>query len=377
MLRGSYLSLIALVYQYFLKPLFFLIDAEAIHQLILKFGENMGKSTLITRSLRPVFAPRYPSLSQDLSGLNFATPIGLAAGFDYQAKLTQFLPSLGFGFSTVGTITRLPYPGNPSPRLGRLPHSRSLLVNKGFKNDGALAVIRQLTSLDFGFPLGISLGKTNLPSVDTLPQAIDDITTSFRLFESSSLVHSYYELNISCPNLRSSLSFYHPPNLQVLLLALAALHLSRPVFLKMPISPPNDVILSLLEVAATFDFVKGVILGNLQTDRHCLDLDPSEISRFPVGNFSGRPTFARSNELISLAYRHYSSRFIIIGCGGVFSATDAYQKIQAGASLVQLITGLVYQGPQLVAQINLDLTRLLARDGFTHLSQAVGTRLTN
>jgi dihydroorotate dehydrogenase len=139
----------------------------------------------------------------------------------------------------------------------------------------------------------------------------------------------------------------------------------------MPIVKTDDETRALLTVSAQFP-VTGVIFGNLQKDRRHPTLVPAEVAKCGRGNFSGRPTFQRSNELITLAYREYGNKLIIIGCGGVFNAADAYKKIRLGASLVQLITGLVFEGPHLAAQINRGLLRLLARDNFSHLSEAVG-----
>ena len=141
----------------------------------------------------------------------------------------------------------------------------------------------------------------------------------------------------------------------------------------MPIEKSNKEIIAMLDVIAQFS-PQGVIFGNLQKDRTNAVFDKKEVAQFPTGNFSGKPTFARSNELIKLTFTLYKERLIIIGSGGVFSATDAYEKISLGATLVQLITGMVFQGPQLISQINLDLVDLLKCDGFTHMSQAIGHR---
>jgi dihydroorotate dehydrogenase len=149
-------------------------------------------------------------------------------------------------------------------------------------------------------------------------------------------------------------------------------NIKKPVFIKMPIDKNDAVVLSLLETISQFTYVKGVIFGNLQKNRQDPSLVQEEVKKWKVGNFSGKPTWERSNELIALCYRNYKNRFIIIGCGGVFSAEDAYKKIKLGASLVQLITGLIYEGPQLVSEINAGMPYLLKRDGFSHISDAIG-----
>lgn len=367
-----FLWILATAYQV-LKRFLFLIDPEVIHEQMVKFGELLGGFKWVQQLTSRVFKLPYQSLSQEIAGISFATPIGLSAGFDYEARLTQILHSLGFGFQTVGTISNLYWGGNPKPRLGRLPQSKALLVNKGFKNPGAKAVIQKLKPLTFQNPVGVSIGQTNNGMFKTLTEVVLDIMAAFRQFEKAKLPHAYYELNISCPNLQTKLNFYNPKNLELLLQAVDKLKLSKPVFVKMPISETDETVLALLQVITKHSPV-GVIIGNLQKNRHDPAVVPSEREGLGKGNLSGKPTFERSNHLIALAYKQFHPRLIIIGCGGVFSAADAYQKIQLGASLIQLITGMIFQGPQVIAEINLGLAELVQRDGYQNLSQVIGTQ---
>ena len=311
------------------------------------------------------------SLSQTAAGIRFENPVGLAAGFDYRAQMSDILPALGFGFGTIGTVTNSPYEGNPLPRLGRLIKSRSLLVNKGFKNDGIDAIIKKLSDRTFSFPVGLSLGKTNTYAAMTQDDAVADVVSAFRKVEASRILFVYYELNISCPNLYGSVTFYPPENLRALLAAVTALGLSRPVFIKMPIEKTDDETRDMLRVIINFP-IAGVILGNLQKNRQDPSFVKEEIEHAGKGNFSGIPTQARSDELIKLAYREFGKKLIIIGCGGIFNAEDAYRKIRLGATLVQFITGMIYEGPQLAAAINAGLIDLLKKDGFKNISEAIG-----
>lgn len=360
-------------YQWIFKPIFFLINPEIIHEFILNLGQFLGKYRFSKNFIRHSFHIFHPCLQQKIAGITFQNPVGLAAGFDYQAKLPQILPSLGFGFGTVGTITNMPYAGNPPPRLGRLPKSKSLMVNKGFKNEGANKVIKKLENKKLEIPIGISVGRTNSPKLPTQKKSVEDIVEAFKKFEKSDVKHSYYELNISCPNIihGKNITFYPPKNLQELLSEVEKLGIKKPIFIKMPIEKNDQDTLAVLEVITKYS-IKGVIFGNLQTHRRDPSLDPNEVKKFKVGKFSGKPCEKRSNELIKLAYEHYGKKLIIIGCGGIFSAQDAYQKIKLGATLVQLITGMVYQGPQLAAQINLELNELLKKDGFKNIKDAIG-----
>ncbi|MCL4375094.1 quinone-dependent dihydroorotate dehydrogenase [Patescibacteria group bacterium] len=371
--KPAVLDVVGMIYQLVIKPVFFWFDAELVHETVINLGQILGRVWLVKSILVFFMKSNRPALHQTLAGISFTGPVGLAAGFDYQAKLTRLLPNLGFGFQTVGTITNRPYGGNPPPRLGRLPKSKSLLVNKGFKNPGASATISRLTNEEFAIPVGISLGRTNSRRLVTQRLSVNDITEAFEKFEHSGLRHAYYELNISCPNLLGKVEFYSTRHLTQLLTALRSQKISRPVFVKMPIEKTDRQFLAMLQIISRFSFMKGVIIGNLQKDRRDPAFDQEEIKRAGRGNFSGKPTWKRSNELIKLTYQAYKRRFVIVGCGGVFSAQDAYEKIKLGASLVQLITGMIYQGPQLIAQINLGLEERLRQDGFRSIQEAIGT----
>jgi dihydroorotate dehydrogenase len=174
-------------------------------------------------------------------------------------------------------------------------------------------------------------------------------------FEKASLPISYYELNISCPNLVGNVSFYSKENLHQLLIALTMLKIHKPVFVKMPISISNNKFIEICETIKDFRFIKGLIIGNLQKDRNNDELQKKEIIKWKTGNFSGKPTFERSNELIALTRKKYRSRYIIIGCGGIFTVDDANKKINSGADLIQMITGMIFEGPFRVKEISLEL----------------------
>jgi len=351
------------------KPFLFLFDAEAVHGFATSLGAVLGAICPLKWLMKKAAAPRDASFTQTVAGIRFAGPIGLAAGFDYEARLTQILPAVGFGFETVGTITNGAYEGNKKPRLGRLPKSRSLLVNKGFKNRGIRAILAKLSGKKFEIPIGISIGVTNSPELSSQELAIADISAAFDEAEKSSVSFSYYELNISCPNLRVKTDFYSPENLSNLLAAVTGKKLRKPLFVKMPIDKTDGQALAMLETISRYP-VQGIIFGNLQRSRDTLV--PEEVALAVKGGLSGKPTEKRSNELIALAYRNYGNKLAIVGCGGVFNAEDAYRKIRLGASLIQMITGMIYEGPQLIGEINLNLAELLKRDGFSKISDAVG-----
>src|SRR3989344_5098079 len=276
-------------YQNFLRKIFFLIDPEFIHERMLDNGELLGKLTPVKYLVNRITRYKDKSLQQKIAGLTFELPVGLAAGFDYEAKLPLISSALGFGFQTIGTITNMPYEGNPKPRLGRLPMSKSLMVNKGFKNPGADSIIKRLALSGvegFDILIGISIGRTNSIKLSTLDKSIEDIVTAFKKFERSKVNNSYYELNISCPNIihGGEISFYPLRNLRELLSVIEKLRLKKPLFIKMPIEKSDRETLNMLEVISKYK-VTGVIIGNLQKNRKDSSLVQKEVRKFKVGYF--------------------------------------------------------------------------------------------
>ncbi len=366
------LKKIEITYKMFAKPLFFVLDAEFVHDCAMFFGELFGNIYPARKVSAWIFKYENKHLYQEIENITFKNPLGLAAGYDYKASFTRILPTVGFGFQTVGTITNMECEGNSKPRLGRLPRSKSLLVNKGFRNPGIKRIIKKLAGKAFEFPVGISIGVTNTEKIKTYETAVEDIVTAFKKLEKSSVKNAYYELNISCPNLKVDFSFYDPKQLKILLEALLKIKIHKPIFVKMPIDYSEAEVKKILDVLVKFSFIKGVIFGNLQKNRKDKSFIKDEVQIAGKGNFSGKPTEKESNRLIRFAFKHYSHRLIIIGCGGVFTAEDAYKKIRLGATLVQMITGMIFEGPQVMTQINRGLVKLMKRDGFDHISQVIG-----
>lgn len=367
-------SLSGYLYRNIIKPILFIFPADTIHAMFLSFGRMLGKSGLCRWVIRSMWRYDNPKLSQVVLGKVFKNPIGLSAGFDYNADLQNILPDIGFGFHTIGTLTYEAYSGNPAPMLGRLPKSQALLVNKGFKNDGVLEVLSHLGKADGRAVRGVSVGVTN-KSYASYADMMDNLLAGFRDAHMS-MEFDYYELNISCPNLSNikelTEQLASPEGLKIALEKLNAFGMHRPVFIKMPLERTPEQMKALIDVVVPFTFVGGLIISNLAKDRNNPAFDRCEVEEAGPGNFSGKPTTAQSDELIKFVYKKYKSRFIIIGVGGVFSAEDAYKKIRSGATLVQLITGMVYQGPQLIGEINEGLVALLKRDKYDHISKAIG-----
>lgn len=306
--------------------------------------------TFLGESLENILPDQNFKLEKEVLGIKFANPLGLAAGFDYDGHLAKVIKSVGFGFNTVGTVTAKPYAGNPGVRLARLPKSRSLLVNKGFKSEGAKAISKRLDKKDLvNHVVGISVGSSNLPQVNTINKAVADYLETLEIFRNKKYV-SYFELNISCPNTAMAEGFAGEKNFEKLVKAVKNLKLKQPLFIKMPNETDGE---SLVRIALKND-IHGFIFSNLVKNRNNLVFDKKEMAKFVnfKGNFSGKPAEKNANNLISQTRKKFGKNVAIIGLGGVFSFADALAKFSARADLVQLITGMIFEGPQIVGEIN-------------------------
>lgn len=357
-------------YKKVLKPVFFQIDPEWVHNFVLKIGSFLGGNQLTRRLCKYWFHTDNPALAQTLHNIHFPNPIGLSAGFDKDGDLVDILPSFSFGFTQVGTVTHNAYEGNPKPRLMRLKKSKGIVVWYGLKNIGATKIMAKLAQRKtHDIPVSISIGKTNQPYTKDLDAGIKDYVDGL-IDVMNSDQGDFYTLNISCPNTFGGEPFTTPERLERLLEAWFAVRPSKPTFVKMPINPTWEEFKKLLDVTVKFP-IAGVIIGNLNKDRSdsaIKDSIPSEVK----GSVSGLPTKQLCNNLIRQTYAEYGDKLTIIGVGGVFSAEDAYEKIKLGASLVQLITGMIFEGPGVTKKINQGLVRLMKADGYINISQAVG-----
>lgn len=370
MKRGSFTytrnAVLRFFYRRIFKPLAFTQNPETIHNRMVGLGAMLGRSAVTRSVTRAAFRYDDPILETTVAGIHFCNPIGLAAGFDKGGRLTQIIDAVGFGFAEIGSITGTPCPGNPKPRLWRLPKSRALLVHLGLNSIGSAEVAEALATQRRRVPIGISIAKANLPATDRLGDGINDYAQAARDLLPMA---DYVTVNISCPNTTGGTPFLEPENLHQLLDRLDPLLGNKPVFIKLPADKSEDEMNRLVDVALRHR-VTGFIAANLTTDHSSPDIQDANVP--PRGGLSGKVVEAKSNRLIRHLYRRLGPRVPIIGLGGVFSADDAYTKIRLGASLVQLVTGMIYEGPQLISSINAGLGQMLRRDGFTSVGQAVG-----
>ncbi len=360
----------------FFRPLLFRLDAERAHRL--GVGAARLAQTATPFVLSSLFGYEHETLRQQLWGIDFANPVGLAAGFDKNARLVPFWKAVGFGFVEVGSVSARKARGNPRPRAFRLPADRALINRMGLNNDGAPRIARRLGRRNARsiLPLGVNLAKTHDPSIMG-EAALEDFRTSFRLL--APLAH-YVALNISCPNTVEGKTFEDPEALDALLGVLFAerttLGLTVPILLKLaPPASEKVVFDSLVEeilVVARAHGVDGFIATNTAPDRDALTTPEALLTAIGPGGLSGKPLTGRATRLIRYLYTKTEGRLPLIGVGGIASAGDAYARIRAGASLVQLYTGLVYEGPGLIRRIKEGLVALLERDGFAGIREAVG-----
>jgi dihydroorotate dehydrogenase len=364
-------ALTSFAYKNFAKPVLFQIDPKTMHEHALIMSRWSGTQGWLKSLTHASFAYGHPALEHKILGTTIAAPIGLAAGYDYELALPQFAGSLGLGWQTVGSITLGAYAGNQPPMYGRLPQSKSLWVNKGFKNPGVKEAKRRLLEQEFSVPVGMSIGATNRAYTST-EELIEEYVQAFKVAKTIKSL-TYFELNVSCPNLHTKIDWSEPKKLERLLKAVDGCNLSKPVLIKMPIDITGAVLVEMLKVIRKHN-IQGIILGNLTKKRENPAIWRSELSAIPPqgGGFSGLPTQKHGEALIRLAYREAGKELLIVGCGGIFNGQDAYRKLRSGSSLLQMITGLIFEGPQVVGQIHAELVEQLHRDGFEHISEVVG-----
>lgn len=358
------------LYTSVVRPLLFQLDPEQAHRLALRFGAMSGFAAPVLRAASRVTDPR---LATTVAGMKFDTPIGLSAGLDKSGDAIVTLAGLGFGFVEIGSVSADPSSGNPRPRLFRLPQDRAIVVAYGVPNDGAQTVAARLARISLPVPLGVNIVKTNRGQ-DAAPESSDQIIGEY--VEAARVLAPYADylmFNLSCPNTEDGRDFFADRgHLDASLSALAEIGLTKPVFLK--VSPLGGVAMieQVLEAAAPHRFVSGFMFNLPSTKPASLRSPPALWQHLP-GAVSGPPAAELLDSCLRETWRRIDRRrYSLIASGGVFTAEDAYAKIRRGASLVQLLTALVYEGPGVVRRITQGLARLLERDGFSNVADAVG-----
>jgi dihydroorotate dehydrogenase (fumarate)/dihydroorotate dehydrogenase len=359
------------IYSTIVRPWTFRLDPENAHIIAIRAGARLAH---VAGLIRPFFAVSDPRLVADIAGIRFPSPIGLAAGFDKSGEAIQTLAALGFGSIEIGSVSIDPSGGNPYPRLFRLPDDRAIVVHYGLPNTGAHAVAARIGGIKLPVPLGVNIVKTNR-GMGAGPETADQIIAEYVEAARMLAPHAdYLMLNLSCPNTEDGRDFFADrAHLDACLAALSGLGLSLPVFLKVSPLGHIEAIERVLAAAEPHQFIKGFMF-NLPPGKPEGLRTPESVWRNMPGAVSGPPAAPLFDQCLRECYRRMDrKRYTLFASGGVVTAEDAYAKIRAGASLVQLLTALVYEGPGVVRNITRGLLRLIERDGLKSIVDAVGT----
>lgn len=376
-----------MIYKRAIKPLLFRLDPEIAHERTMEMLAGAGG--LPIPAARRAFT--HDALRICVAGLEFPNPVGLAAGCDKNGKAIAVWPRFGFGFVEVGTITAQPQPGNPKPRIFRFPEHQALVNRLGFNSDGSEVVRRRIERIrrkgPLPVPLGINIGKTKLVTGDEA--VLEDYLTGFRRL---SPLADFMVVNVSSPNTPGLRQWQEKERLSILLNRLMqenrragqvktdseetdnsssspSLQMPQiPLFVKISPDMADRDMDDVVEVALE-QGLAGIIATNTTIARE------GRVSGLQEsGGLSGRPLRDRAQDVMRYLYRRTEGRLPLIGVGGIFTAEDAYERIQAGASLVQIYTGFIYEGPTLPRRINEGLLRLMKRDGVGHISEIIGVK---
>ncbi len=348
------------MYKLLIRPILFLFDPEKVHHFTFSFLKFSFKIPFVKSLVKRLYTVEHPSLERNLFGLKFKNPVGLGAGFDKNAVLIEELESFGFGFIEIGTVTPKPQVGNPKKRLFRLLDDKGIINRMGFNNEGVEVITKRLRERKSPIIIGGNIGKmTNSHS--------DQYTADYLIcFKELHPYVDYFVLNVSCPNVGSMAKLQDKDYLIELISAVQSentklshkgshtepveVH-SKPILLK--IAPDlNEVQLQeIIDIVAETK-IDGVIASNTSTDRAGLKASKEQLSKIGNGGLSGLPVKDKSTAVIRFLSEKSNKAFPIIGIGGIHSAEDALEKMKAGADLVQVFTGFIYEGPSLVKKIN-------------------------
>ncbi len=336
------------MYHSFIRPFLFRFDPEKIHHFTFNFLKTVGKLPGIKWLLKSIFSVEDKRLERTLFGITFSNPVGLAAGFDKDAKLIDELACFGFGFIEIGTLTPKAQPGNDKPRLFRLPQDQALINRMGFNNGGVAEAVERLKKRKSNVIIGGNIGKNKVTPNE---KAFEDYEYCF---ETLYPYVDYFVVNVSSPNTPGLRELQEKEPLKQLLLKVKALSVAKgkpkPILLKIA---PDLSALQLVDIVDVLIETKtdGVIATNTTISREDLLTPASQLSEMGAGGLSGKPLANKSNEVISFLRSKLGKDFPIIGVGGIMSPEDALSKMKAGADLIQIYTGFVYEGPGFVKRI--------------------------
>lgn len=337
------------MYKLLVRPLLFRFDPEQIHHFTFRTVRLLGRVPGVKGLWRGLFNYRQKNLERTFFGLTFKNPVGLAAGFDKDAKLVDELACFGFGFIEIGTVTPKPQAGNERPRLFRLPADQAIINRMGFNNGGVHAAVARLKKRQSSVLIGGNIGKNKVTPNE---EAFSDYKYCFeQLFN----VVDYFVVNVSSPNTPNLRELQDKEPLTALLSGLMELNLKKdqpkPVLLKIAPDLTDEQLNDIVDIVKTVN-LDGLIATNTTISRDGLKTPKQEVDAIGAGGVSGQPLRERSTEVLTILRKQLGSDFPIISVGGIMSAADAVEKMKAGASLVQVYTGFIYEGPGLIKKIN-------------------------
>lgn len=342
-----------MIYQKLIQPILFQKDAEDAHEMALQLASKTHQHPYLAKLAKSVYGMKTPGLEQELFGLKFPNPIGLAAGFDKNGTTPKAMQALGFGFVEVGSITAKPSEGNPRPRAFRLTEDESLINRMGLNNEGADMITKRLKDINLDIPLGINIAKTNDASIYG-DAAIRDYLYSY---EKALPVADYITVNISCPNTGEGKTFEDPLALDDLLAALQPGKKNRkPTLVKFTVDIEQSSLEKLVAICEEHD-VSGYVATNTSSVREGLKTSPKKLQQIGNGGLSGKAIQQRSTKIVKWLSEITEGRKPIVGVGGIHDVDSSVEKLEAGATLLQIYTGMIYEGPGLIKSIKKGLIR--------------------
>ena len=337
------------MYQSVLRPFLFFLPAEKAHHVTFGLAKFFFSIPGVKWLNKKIFATNSPKLAKELFGINFPNPVGLAAGFDKDARMIDEFASLGFGFIEIGTLTPVGQKGNPKPRLFRIQEDEAIINRMGFNNEGVNSAIERLKSRKSKVIVGGNIGKNKLTPNE---EAINDYEVCFeQLFN----YVDYFVVNVSSPNTPNLRDLQDKEPLTKLLMRLMERNglkkKPKPILLKIAPDLTNEQLDDIIEIVDVTK-IAGVIATNTTISRQPLSVEKERVEAIGAGGLSGKPLTNRSTEVIRYLHEKSQAAFPIIGVGGIMSPEDAIEKLNAGASLIQLYSGFIYEGPSLIKKIN-------------------------
>jgi dihydroorotate dehydrogenase len=345
-----------MIYSSIIKPILFRKDAESAHDWAINMSSWANDSNLLSALVETLYNSENFGLEKKLWGLTFPNPIGLAAGFDKNGVTPKAMQALGFGFVEIGSITAKMSRGNPKPRAFRLPDDQSLINRMGLNNQGAEQIINRLKGYRLNIPLGVNIAKTNDMNIHG-EAAIEDYKFSYDLART---VADYITINISCPNTGEGKTFEDPDALEALLKGLKLSENEVPSLVKFSVDTEKKNLEKLVELCEKFG-VDGYVATNTSSKRDFLKTDINLIQRIGNGGLSGGAIATKSTQIVAWLNEFLNGSKPIVGVGGIDSLQAAIDKLNAGADLIQIYTGMVYKGPGLVKEIKKGLQKELSR----------------